>query len=169
MRSPRYCHQCGKKLGWKKEGSQRRLFCRSCKIFIYENPLPVAGVVCLNKKKEVLLIKRAIEPAKGKWALPSGFIELHEPPEKAALRELYEETGVRGKIIDLIGIYSRSGSFYKSLISVFYLATVIRGKPRITVETEDVGFFPLSKFKPLAFKTHRSAYKRFLQILKNLP
>jgi len=128
--------------------------------------LPVSSVSI--KKKEVLLIKRAIEPAKGKWALPSGFIELHEPPEKAALRELYEETGVRGKIIDLIGIYSRSGSFYKSLISAFYLAKVIRGKPRITVETEDVGFFPLSKFKPLAFKTHRSAYKRFLQILNKI-
>ena len=99
------------KLGWKKEGSQRRLFCRSCKIFIYENPLPVAGVVCLNKKKEVLLIKRAIEPAKGKWALPSGFIELHETRDKAARRELYEETRVRGKIIDLIGIYAGSGSF----------------------------------------------------------
>jgi len=166
MHTPKHCYQCGKKLTRKKEDGVWRHYCRSCQIHIYENPLPVVAVVCLNKKKEVLLIKRAIEPAAGKWALPSGFVELHEPAEKAALRELFEETGVRGKIKELLGVYSRSGTIYKSLITICYLVEVTGGKLKKTAETLDAGFFPLTKLKPIVFKSHRDAYREFLKRYK---
>jgi ADP-ribose pyrophosphatase YjhB (NUDIX family) len=167
MRTPKYCHRCGKKLGWKKEDGKRRHHCPSCRIFVYENPLPVAAVVCVNSKKEILLIRRAQEPSRGKWALPSGFIELHESPEHAALRELREETGVKGKVISLLGVFARSGTFYKSLLTICYLVRQAGGRLRKTPETLDCGFFPISKLKPIIFKTHKAALKRYLVEIQN--
>ncbi len=53
-----------------------------------------------------MLIKRGNPPFKGQYALPGGFVEIGESVEDAALRELEEETGVSGKIVSLIGVYS---------------------------------------------------------------
>ena len=150
------------------EDGKRRHHCRACELFIYENPLPVVAVVCVNSKNEILLIKRAQQPSVGKWALPSGFIELHEPSQKAAVRELFEETGVRGKIVSLLGVFSRSGTFYKSLLTVCYLVKVTGGRLRRTPETLDCGFFPISKLKPIIFRTHRDALKRSLELIKKI-
>jgi len=165
--SPKHCHQCGKKLSWKDEEGKRRHHCPSCEMFIYENPLPVVAVVCVNKQKEILLIKRAQEPSRGKWALPSGFIELHEPSEKAALRELREETGVKGQVVALLGVFSRSGTFYKSLITVCYLVRATGGRLERTSETLDCGFFPFSKLKPIIFRIHREALRRYFDQTRN--
>jgi ADP-ribose pyrophosphatase YjhB (NUDIX family) len=68
--------------------------CASCGSFTYRNPIPVA--VCLVPVDGGLLcIRRAIPPAVGELALPGGYVDLNETWQQAAVRELYEETGVR--------------------------------------------------------------------------
>jgi 8-oxo-dGTP diphosphatase len=62
--------------------------------------------VVFDRAGRVLLIKRKHAPFKGRYALPGGFVERGETVEAAALRELKEETGLEGKIIRLIGVYS---------------------------------------------------------------
>jgi 8-oxo-dGTP diphosphatase len=57
----------------------------------------------------VLLIRRAHEPFQGAWALPGGFVDEHEPLEKAALRELAEETGVTGIAVEQLGAFGDPG------------------------------------------------------------
>ncbi len=69
-------------------------------------PLLTADCVVFDGGGRLLLIKRAHQPFKGKFALPGGFVEIGETVEAAALRELREETGVEGEIIRLIGVYS---------------------------------------------------------------
>lgn len=71
----------------------------------YEVPSLAADAV-LVRGEEVLLIRRGNDPFEGSWALPGGFVEVGETVEEACRRELLEETGVSGRLIGLIGVYS---------------------------------------------------------------
>ena len=71
----------------------------------YENPKPTASIICM-RDNELLLAKRAFNPAKGEWGLPGGFMELNETLNEAAERELKEETSIKNVelIQDMDGI-----------------------------------------------------------------
>ena len=71
-----------------------------------KTPLLTVDCVVFDKAGRLLLIKRGNPPFKDRYALPGGFVDVGETVEAAALRELEEETGVAGKIVRLIGVYS---------------------------------------------------------------
>lgn len=71
-----------------------------------KTPLLTVDCVVFDRDGRLLLIKRGHPPFKGKYALPGGFVDVGETVEQAALRELKEETGIEGKIVRLIGVYS---------------------------------------------------------------
>lgn len=79
--------------------------------YCYDYPRPAVTVDILVWRRklsviEILLIKRAFEPFQGLWALPGGFIEEHETLEQAALRELEEETSLKGVVLKQFKAYS---------------------------------------------------------------
>lgn len=71
-----------------------------------KTPLLTVDCVVFDRAGRLLLIKRANPPFKGVYALPGGFVDVGETVEQAALRELHEETGIAGKSVKLIGVYS---------------------------------------------------------------
>ncbi len=89
-----YCRKCGSELEERNSEGRTRKYCPECEEFRYKSPKPSAGVV-LVEEEEALIIRRGIEPNKGSWSIPAGFVEHDEPPVEAAIRELQEETGIR--------------------------------------------------------------------------
>ena len=112
-----FCSYCGEKLKSGMEGENVRDYCERCDVFFYENPLPVVSSIVV-RERQVLLVKRKNDPQKGKWCLPSGFAETGESVQAAALRELEEETGVRGRIIDFVCVDSSYSELYGDLIFI---------------------------------------------------
>ena len=71
-----------------------------------ECPFLAADCVVFDRHNRLLLVRRRNPPYQGRYALPGGFVEIGETVEVAALRELKEETGLNGRIVRLVGVYS---------------------------------------------------------------
>jgi ADP-ribose pyrophosphatase YjhB (NUDIX family) len=85
--------------------TREREVCQVCGFVNYENPKIVAGAV-VSAAGRVLLCRRGIEPQKGFWTLPAGFLEAHEQPEEGARREVAEEACAEIVLEGLVGIYT---------------------------------------------------------------
>jgi ADP-ribose pyrophosphatase YjhB (NUDIX family) len=86
------------------EDRERRV-CQTCGFIDYVNPRIVAGVVAHTDEK-ILLCRRAIEPRRGWWTLPAGFLELGESVEEGARREAMEEARAELELEAMLGVYS---------------------------------------------------------------
>lgn len=88
------------------EGDDKpRLVCGDCGWIHYVNPKIVVGAVC-SLGDRILLCRRAIEPRRGFWTLPAGFMEERETTEAGAQREAMEEAGVVIEIDALLAVYN---------------------------------------------------------------
>lgn len=161
-----FCSLCRTKLTSAVVDGLRRKVCRGCGYIYYRNPVPVAGCLVIDVKNRILLVKRGVEPAKGAWSLPCGFIELGETPAAAARRELYEETGVRGRIVGVHGIYYEPSFRYASLLVAVYRIRPTTSNPRPGDDAEDVGFFPLDRMPRLGLSTHRRVLRDYRRMAK---
>ena len=86
------------------EDRERRV-CQTCGFIDYVNPRIVAGVVA-HANERILLCRRAIEPRRGLWTLPAGFLELGESVEEGARREAMEEARAELELETMLGLYS---------------------------------------------------------------
>ena len=87
--------------------TRERLVCAQCGHVDYQNPKIIVGSVVVHDGR-VLLCRRAIEPRRGFWTLPAGYLELGETAEEGAAREALEEAGARIVFEGLLAIYSIS-------------------------------------------------------------
>jgi 8-oxo-dGTP diphosphatase len=156
MKKHKFCPLCGCVLSITKLDGLNRSICSKCGWVHYANPLPSVVAFVLREGKELLLIKRGVPPGKGRWALPSGFVEADELPQDTALRELKEETGIKGTILHLIGVYTQPTELYGSVLLIAYDIKYQTGKPRARTDTVDAKFFPLNKIPRIPFASHRA-------------
>ncbi len=114
-------------------------------------PKLAVDVLIADEKKGILLIKRKTEPFRGRYALPGGMVEYGETVEKAAVREVKEETGLEVELEGILGVYSEPDRDPRGhTVSIVFFATPKKGKmagnPR---ETEDVGYKTLNEIESL--------------------
>ena len=122
-RSIKHCRACGGEVLYSipADDNRDRATCLVCTTIHYENPLNVVGTLPVWHDK-VLLCKRAIEPRRGLWTLPAGFMELGETTEEGALRETAEEAGAR---VELEGLYTLLNVVRVGQVHLFYRARML--------------------------------------------
>ncbi|MBL42753.1 MAG: NUDIX hydrolase [Rhodospirillaceae bacterium] len=142
-----------------KGDNKQRIICNKCNYIHYINPKIVVGGV-ISYKKSILLCKRAIEPQKGYWTIPAGYLEENESTEEGALREIYEESGVKPQIQGLLAIYSLK---HISQIQLIYKFLSINKDLNPGVETEEADYFDWENipWNELAFPSVRWALNHF--------
>lgn len=153
----RFCQRCGSELkAWQDEG-QVRMRCPACGFVAYENPKPCAGVL-ITEGRRVLLARRAREPYAGKWDIVGGFLEADEPPDIAARREAWEETGLTVELIDVLSIHMDRYGADESTLNIYYVAHATGGTPRANDDVDVLQWFDADALPDdLAFPDHERA------------
>jgi len=148
-----FCTRCGDALQFGEvEGEDRhRLACGSCGYVAYVNPRLVVTTIPINDEGEVVLLRRGIEPGKGWWAQPGGFLEVDETVTEAAIRETLEETGLVVEPGEIVGLYSRLEA---AVVVIAFEARVVRGEYRLNPEALEI-----QAFRPEAIPWHGIAFK----------
>jgi ADP-ribose pyrophosphatase YjhB (NUDIX family) len=99
---------------------RERLVCLDCGFVNYENPKVVVGSV-ITSGEQILLCRRAIDPRRGYWTIPAGFLEQHEDPQTGARREAMEEATAEIAIDALLAVYTVARI---SQVQLIYRATL---------------------------------------------
>ncbi|MCG8504849.1 MAG: NUDIX hydrolase [Sphingomonadales bacterium] len=141
---------------------RERLVCNACGFVSYENPKIVVGSV-VTRGAQILLCKRAIEPRKGFWTLPAGFLELNESPEDGAKREAREEAMAEIAIRALLAVYAIP---HISQVQLMYLARLISDDVSAGPESEAVGLYDWDDipWSDLAFPSVHWALNQFREV-----
>ncbi len=155
-----YCPQCGDRLKETLVHGRQRPLCPSCGYVVYLDPKVGAGAV-VELDGKVVLVRRAMNPMRGHWSLPSGYVERDEAPDQTAVREMEEETGLRVAVDNLLNVYSFSheGTGGRGVL-VLYAAHVVGGHLRAGDDAAEVGTYgPLELPEDIAFDTHIQALR----------
>lgn len=115
------------------------------------NQAGVAAVVFDDARQKFLLVKRRDVPV---WVLPGGGIDPGETPEVAAVREVFEESGVNVRILRKVAEYTASG--WLSAETHVFECEVVDGKPAPSDETLAADFFALADYPRPVFQVHRN-------------
>jgi 8-oxo-dGTP diphosphatase len=156
----RFCERCGTALVKRAIEDRLRPCCLGCGFVAYPDPKIAAGII-LAPNNEIILLKRNIEPGLGKWVFPGGYVDAGEPPEEAAVREVWEEVGLVAEIDDLLGVFSIEGH---PVVLVVYTGHVTGGTLKVNFESQAVETFDPSRipWEELAFATTTEALKTYL-------
>lgn len=158
-----YCRQCGAAVEYRvpDDGDTRqRAVCPACHTIHYENPLNVVGTIPVLADGRVLLCKRNIEPRRGKWTLPAGFMELDETTSQGAARETDEEAGAQFEIGPLFSLLNvpRVGQ-----VHLYYRATLLSEQFNPGYETMEARLFTEEEvpWDELAFRTVKETLQHY--------
>ena len=131
----RFCPRCGVEAVI---DYPRRIACPSCGYEAFFNPKPVAAAVPVDRDGRVILLRRGIEPRRGYWTFPGGFVDLGESVEDAAHRETMEELSMEIELGPLLGVYSRSD---ERVVLVVFRARALGEPTAIPPEATEVRAF----------------------------
>jgi 8-oxo-dGTP diphosphatase len=140
----KFCPACGGALATALEsyGPQR---CAACGAEHFRNSKPCAGALILRDGR-VLLARRAVEPFKDHWDIPGGFLHEDEHPEDGVRREIMEETGLRVRLVSMLGIYmDRYGGDDADewTMNIYYIAAPLDAvEPRAGDDASELRWFP---------------------------
>ena len=160
MEKLKFCQRCGSRMEAKLVEGHQRFICPICGQILYPRPRLVAAAL-IEQKNQILLIRRNLDPGRGLWALPGGYVEQGEAVEVAMQREVLEETGLQVEAQALVGLYS--GERSPTVLAV-YATGAVRGTLKVlTQEIQEAAYFSVDALPPLAFPRDRRVIHDWLQ------
>lgn len=160
----RFCPRCGGRLQRRrlKAIEPERLVCEKCEFIFYLDPKVVAGTI-FTLDHRVVLLRRGVEPALGKWVFPGGYVDRGESVQEAAVRETKEECDLDVKLASLLNVYSYSDS---PNVIVVYAAETIGGELKAKDESVEArAFAPAAiPWQELAFHSTRDALQDYIRL-----
>ena len=159
----KFCSNCGAAVALKVPAGDTlpRYVCETCNTIHYSNPKMVVG--CIPEwDDKILLCKRAIEPRRGYWTPPAGFMENGETTAEAALRETLEEADARVEIGDLFSMLSVP---HVNQVHIFYRARLLDLDFAPGTESLEVALFDEADvpWKEIAFRTISTTLRYFYE------
>ena len=158
----RFCPLCGAGLVATPMGPDKRpeMVCSGCGFIFYMTQKVVAGTIPWQDGR-LLLTRRAIDPAIGKWTFPGGYVDWGETVDAAALRETWEETGLTVELGGLVGVYSYANA---PVVIVVYRARVLGGALTLCHENDRLEWVTPAEvpWEELAFPSTVPAMRDFL-------
>ena len=144
----KYCPSCATELVTQFVHGRSRPTCPECGLVQYLGPKVAVGcIIALDGK--LIFTRRTIEPGRGRWTFPSGYVDLGEDVAMAAVREAKEETGMDVQLDRLVGVY---GNPEQSVVFVVYAGSVLRGELSAGDEADAIGLFSENELPELAFE-----------------
>lgn len=158
-----FCPQCGHATVKRVVEGRELDVCPDCGHIQWRNPV-VATMVIVETPGGIILGRRAIDPGRGLWCLPGGFVNDDEHPERAAERECEEEIATGVDLIGLMGIYHVTRGDGTGMIALAYRAVLSGdGAPQAGHEMLEVGVFAPDNLPEVAFESHRKAIGDYMQ------
>jgi len=159
-----FCSNCGSDaLEFKiPEGDHMaRFVCSACATIHYSNPNMVVGCL-IDQGGKIMLAKRGIDPRKGFWNLPCGYLENNETVEQGAKREVYEETGATVELLKLHTVYNLP---HANQVYLIFTAKMLSPEYHLTPESTEIEFFAPDDipWDEIAFSSNSFAIKKYLE------
>jgi 8-oxo-dGTP diphosphatase len=139
----RYCPFCQTPLNLLEIGHRQRPACPACGFTQYRNPAPTISVLVVDGDR-VLLGQRRGPPGKGRWALPSGYVEWQDDFLTTGIQEVQEETGLDVEIVSILNVVSSFLSPRWHFLSIYLLARIAGGELAAGDDLAKVAWFPAS-------------------------
>ncbi len=164
MRPPvNFCQVCGQPMTDQIKFGKPHRVCPDCGFIHFDDP-KVAVVAFVEQDQRVLLVRRAMNPERDRWALPGGFVDYGEDPREATRREVLEETGLDVHVTRLIDVNGgQHGSGSASIVIVF-AAEVVGGTAEARDDADALLWYAASDPLPeIAFESTRSLLETWVQ------
>lgn len=157
-----FCSDCGSRTETRRVKRRALDVCPHCgRIFFRDPKLVVTALV--ERDRRVLLVRRDIDPGRGLWGMPGGYVDWDEHPEEAMVRECREETGVEVAPDALLSVQHVTLDEGQGAVILSYRARLIGGEAVAGDETQEVGWFPPQGLPGLAFQSHRTVLQAWAQ------
>jgi ADP-ribose pyrophosphatase YjhB (NUDIX family) len=163
-----YCPKCAAPLLTKPVDGKPRRVCPGCRYVHYVDPKVAVGVLVVENGR-LLLVRRAMNPQKGKWSIPAGFVDSGEDPMKTAVREALEETNLDVIITNLEDVIFNPGATPGqggASIFIIYRAEQLGGHLKAGDDADDARFFDLQNLPALAFTSTDQVIKKLKAEIK---
>jgi ADP-ribose pyrophosphatase YjhB (NUDIX family) len=167
----RYCPRCASAL----EHCDGRVECGTCGFVHYANSAPTASALVLDDSGRLLLARRAVEPHKGLWDVPGGFLDEGEDALVGLRRELLEETGLTIDVGDFVGAFADvygDGPETTAVLNLVWEARIAAGEPVPADDVSELRWFPrdaLPRDDELAFRWLAPSLRAWAATRRDIP